>query len=255
MHGNGGFTKRGGNWLGGACHAADTQPHAPNQARENKKTTKWNKVDFYRSESCRFAPGKTTVAKLFAGILADLGLLSKGEVVLKTASDFVGSALGESEAKTRSILKASEGCVLVIDEAYSLSAAGGVGSGGGGGDPYRTAVVDTLVEQVQNVPGEDRCVLLLGYRAEMEEFMRGTNPGLARRFALDNAFSFEDYTGMLLALGLIRCCLHNFVLCREAWLFVVLRMAPTNEKLQSLLYRLDLLQYSRRHTWVRASFS
>ena len=136
------------------------------------------------------------MAKLFAGILADLGLLSKGEVVLKTASDFVGSALGESESKTRAILKASEGCVLVIDEAYSLNAAGGVGSGGGA-DPYRVAVVDTLVEQVQNVPGEDRCVLLLGYRAEMEAFMRGTNPGLARRFALDNAFSFEDYTGAL----------------------------------------------------------
>ncbi|CAN0163486.1 unnamed protein product, partial [Ectocarpus sp. 4 AP-2014] len=138
--------------------------------------------------------GKTTVAKLFAGILTDLGLLSKGEVVLKTASDFVGSVLGESESKTRAILKAAEGCVLVIDEAYSLRAGSGVGGkGGSGGDPYRTAVVDTLVEQVQNVPGEDRCVLLLGYRAEMEEFMRDANPGLARRFALDNAFSFEDY--------------------------------------------------------------
>lgn len=156
-------------------------------------------------------PGKTTVAKLFAGILTDLGLLSKGEVVLKTASDFVGSALGESESKTRAILKASEGCVLVIDEAYSLSAAGGVGSGGGA-DPYRTAVVDTLVEQVQNVPGEDRCVLLLGYRAEMEAFMRGTNPGLARRFAIDNAFSFEDYTGMSPCVFLWSdCCLNRWV--------------------------------------------
>lgn len=51
--------------------------------------------------------------------------------------------------------------------------------------------------QVQNVPGEDRCVLLLGYSAEMEDFMRNTNPGLARRFALDNAFVFDDYTGLL----------------------------------------------------------
>lgn len=134
------------------------------------------------------------MAKLFAGIVADLGLLSKGEVVLKTASDFVGSALGESESKTRAILKASEGCVLVIDEAYSLTAAGGIGPGGGV-DPYRAAVVNTLVEQVQNVPGEDRCVLLLGYRAEMEAFMAGANPGLRRRFALGNDFSFEDYTG------------------------------------------------------------
>lgn len=134
------------------------------------------------------------MAKLYAGILVDLGLLSKGKVVLKTASDFVGSALGESESRTRAILKASEGCVLVIDEAYSLKADSGLGAGRGG-DQYRAAVVDTLVEQVQNVPGEDRCVLLLGYRAEMEAFMRGANPGLAGRFALEDAFSFEDYTG------------------------------------------------------------
>lgn len=106
--------------------------------------------------------------------------------------------LGESESRTRAILKAAEGCVLVIDEAYSLSAT----VSKGWGDLYRTAVVDTLVEQVQNVPGEDRCVLLLGYRAEMEAFMRTANPGLARCFALENAFMFEDYTGKrLLSLG------------------------------------------------------
>lgn len=144
------------------------------------------------NRSCHTPSGKTTVAKLYAGIVADLGLLSKGEVVLKTASDFIGSFIGESESKTRAILKASEGCVLVIDEAYSL------GSGSRSReDPFRVAVVNTLVELVQNVPGEDRCVLLLGYRAEMEEFMRNTNPGLARRFAMDNAFIFEDYTGEL----------------------------------------------------------
>lgn len=153
----------------------------------------------------RRTPGKTTVAKLFAGILADLGLLSKGEVVLKTASDFVGSVLGESESKTRAILKASEGCVLVIDEAYSLSAQSEVGSGRSG-DPYRTAVTDTLVEQVQNVPGEDRCVLLLGYPDQMAAFMRNTNPGLARRFALDDAFRFEDYTG---AYSIVGVCLRS----------------------------------------------
>lgn len=93
------------------------------------------------------------MAKLFAGILADLGLLSKGEVVLKTASDFVGSVIGESESKTRAILKASEGCVLVIDEAYSLGGGGGISRPGGGNssDPFRVAVVDTLVEQVRVV--------------------------------------------------------------------------------------------------------
>src|SRR5688500_10108962 len=71
--------------------------------------------------------GKTTVAKLYAGVLSELGLLSKGEVILKTASDFVGSVLGESEEKTNAILEDAKGSCLIIDEAYALhdSIAGG----------------------------------------------------------------------------------------------------------------------------------
>jgi replication-associated recombination protein RarA len=53
--------------------------------------------------------GKTTVAALYARILADLGLLSKGEVVLKTASDFVGSVLGASEEATKKIIASATG--------------------------------------------------------------------------------------------------------------------------------------------------
>jgi hypothetical protein len=47
-------------------------------------------------------------------------MLSNGEVVLKTASDFIGSAVGESMAKTKALLELCEGKVLVIDEAYNL---------------------------------------------------------------------------------------------------------------------------------------
>jgi Holliday junction resolvasome RuvABC ATP-dependent DNA helicase subunit len=86
--------------------------------------------------------GKTTVAKLYGEILSELGLLSKGELILKTASDFVGSALGTSETQTRAILEASVGSVLVIDEAYGLSSPKGTS------DPYRAAVIDVMVEQV-----------------------------------------------------------------------------------------------------------
>lgn len=94
--------------------------------------------------------GKTTVAHLYAQILTEVGLLSKGEVVLKSSSDFIGSALGSSEANTRAILSQAEGCVLVIDKAYGLNPAG-TGSAisvGGTQDPYKTAVIDTIVEQV-----------------------------------------------------------------------------------------------------------
>lgn len=131
--------------------------------------------------------GKTTVAKLYGQILADLGLLSNGEVVVKNPSDFVGSALGESEKQTKAIIATTAGKVLVIDEAYMLY------PGEGTNDPYKTAVIDTIVAEVQSTPGEDRCVLLTGYRDKMENMFQNVNPGLSRRFAIENAFEFADY--------------------------------------------------------------
>ncbi|KAF7561335.1 hypothetical protein G7046_g2807 [Stylonectria norvegica] len=135
--------------------------------------------------------GKTTVAKLFGQVLVDLGLLSNGEVVVKNPADFVGAALGQSEAQTKAILAATIGKVLVIDEAYGLY--GGGGDTGSVSDPYKTAVVDTIVAEVQSVPGEDRCVLLLGYTDNMEKMLQNVNPGLSRRFPLSTAFVFEDF--------------------------------------------------------------
>ena len=103
----------------------------------------------------------------------------------------MGGALGQSEENTKRILKASEGKVLVIDEAYGLDPGGRVGTGQP--DPYKTAVIDTIVAEVQNTPGEDRCVLLLGYKGQMESMINHCNPGLARRFRLSDAFYFEDF--------------------------------------------------------------
>ena len=163
--------------------------------------------------------GKTTVGKLYAQILADIGLLSSSEgtslppttnfgettiywpapheiiltaiiVVLKNPADFTGSALGQSEEKTKAILKATEGKVLIIDEAYMLGSGGNVGQAP---DPYKAAIVDTIVAEVQSTPGEDRCVLLLGYEEQMKDMFRTSNPGLERRFPLNEAFLFENF--------------------------------------------------------------
>ena len=49
-------------------------------------------------------------------------------------------------------------------------------------DSFRTAVVDTLVAEIQSVPGEDRCVLLLGYEAQIRRMFENVNPGLSRRY-------------------------------------------------------------------------
>ncbi|EAQ84249.1 hypothetical protein CHGG_10653 [Chaetomium globosum CBS 148.51] len=135
--------------------------------------------------------GKTTVANLYGAILVSLGLLSKGEVITRNPSDFVGAHLGQSEQQTKAILAAAVGKVLVIDEAYGLY---GGGSQSGTSDPYKTAVIDTIVADVQSVPGDDRCVLLLGYKSQMEEMFQNVNPGLSRRFPIASGFNFEDYT-------------------------------------------------------------
>jgi hypothetical protein len=137
--------------------------------------------------------GKTTVAQLYGRILCSLGMLSKGDTILKNPSDFVGDVIGSSEKSTRNILATAEGCVLVIDEAYMLNPSRSMGLSSGGGDPYKAAVLDTLVEQVQGVPGDDRVVILLGYKKDMEDMFRNCNPGLSRRFQFDNPVVFEDY--------------------------------------------------------------
>ncbi|KAJ7707709.1 P-loop containing nucleoside triphosphate hydrolase protein [Mycena rosella] len=137
--------------------------------------------------------GKTTVARLYGQILADLGLLSKGEVVLKNPADFLGAYIGHSEKNTKAILATTVGKVLVIDEAYMLFSGGKHGIGNES-DSFKTAVIDTLVAEIQSIPGEDRAVLLLGYEDKMVEMFQNVNPGLSRRFAIENAFRFEDFT-------------------------------------------------------------
>jgi Holliday junction resolvasome RuvABC ATP-dependent DNA helicase subunit len=127
--------------------------------------------------------GKTSVAKLYGQVLRHSGLLSKGEAELKVASDFIGQAVGESASKTRGILAACAGKVLVIDEAYNLD-----------DGLYGKQVLDTIVEVVQGTPTDDLAVLLLGYEDRMDRMLMTQNPGLARRFNRGSAFFFTDYS-------------------------------------------------------------
>jgi len=111
-----------------------------------------------------------------------LGFLSNGAVVSKTASDFVGNVVGESQNKTAQILEGARGKVLIIDEAYALD-----------DKMYGKQVLDTLVEKLQGGPSDDIAVLLLGYEEQMFAMIRNQNPGLARRFPREHSFFFDDY--------------------------------------------------------------
>jgi Holliday junction resolvasome RuvABC ATP-dependent DNA helicase subunit len=133
--------------------------------------------------------GKTTVARLYGQVLADMGLLSSGEVVSKTPHDFIGQDIRETVMKTSQILDDTLGKVLIIDgvhrfygekKAYTTT------------DHYHLACIDTIVTRISNRPGENRCVLLLGYPDTMEEMFK-VNPGLRRLFPPHDAFRFQDY--------------------------------------------------------------
>lgn len=74
---------------------------------------------------------------MYGRVLKELGFLSKGEVVFKTAGDLGGSVVGESKQKTLALIERCRGKVLVIDEAYGLN-----------DNLYGKQALDTLVEKV-----------------------------------------------------------------------------------------------------------
>ena len=66
----------------------------------------------------------------------------------------------------KAILSSTRGKVLVIDEGYGLYEASGNSAG------FKTAVIGTIVAEVQSTPGEDRCVLMLGYKERWTKCFR-----------------------------------------------------------------------------------
>ncbi|MGO1971518.1 MAG: AAA family ATPase [Propionibacteriaceae bacterium] len=123
--------------------------------------------------------GKTTVARLVAGIYRALGLLSKGQLVEVDRSELVAGYLGQTALKTSEVVESAVGGVLFIDEAYSLA-----------GDQYGTEAVDTLVKETED-KRDDLVVIVAGYPDPMEVFI-AQNPGLSSRFR--TTIAFEDYT-------------------------------------------------------------
>ncbi|KAF5022581.1 hypothetical protein F66182_5367 [Fusarium sp. NRRL 66182] len=138
--------------------------------------------------------GKTTVAKLYGRILADFGLLSKGDVIIKSPADLLDRYIGGSENNTQEALREAKGSILIIDDAHMLDPGTNGSSGSSKNGDFRGAIIDTIVAEVTGAAGEDRCVILCGYPEQMKEMYANANPGLARRFPLDTAFTFENFS-------------------------------------------------------------
>jgi SpoVK/Ycf46/Vps4 family AAA+-type ATPase len=123
--------------------------------------------------------GKTTVARLVAGIYKAIGLLTKGQLVEVDRSELVAGYLGQTAIKTSEVTAKAYGGVLFIDEAYSLN-----------GDQYGEEAINTLVKEMED-HRDDLVVIVAGYPVPMEIFI-SNNPGLASRFR--TTITFDDYT-------------------------------------------------------------
>ncbi len=124
---------------------------------------------------------KTTVARLFAEIMKENGLLSKGDLYEVGRADLVGKYVGHTAPLVQEAFKKAKGSVLFIDEAYSLVEKDGL---------YGDEAINTIVQEMEN-NRDDMIVIFAGYPDEMEKFLN-KNPGLRSRIAFH--IPFEDYS-------------------------------------------------------------
>lgn len=148
--------------------------------------------------------GKTTVARLYGAVLAELGALRSGHLVEVSRADLVAQVIGGTAIKATEAFNRALGGVLFIDEAYTLLS----DSRGSGADFGREAV-DTLLKLMED-HRDDVVVVAAGYSAEMEAFLT-SNPGLASRFS--RTVEFENYAvPELVAIVESMCSGHQYVL-------------------------------------------
>jgi Cdc6-like AAA superfamily ATPase len=130
--------------------------------------------------------GKTLVARLLAGILKTLNVVSKGQLVEVDRAELVAGYVGQTAIKTDAAVQQALGGILFIDEAYALTSEGQ----SGGPNDYGREAVDTLLKLMED-HRDDLVVIAAGYQAEMKQFV-DSNPGLKSRFT--RFIHFPDYS-------------------------------------------------------------
>lgn len=142
--------------------------------------------------------GKTTVARLLAGIYREIGVLKKGHLVEVDRSGLVAKYVGQTAPLVMDVVNRSLEGVLFIDEAYSLVSRRGE-------NDFGFEAVDTLLKAMED-HRDELIVIVAGYPDKMDEFLQ-SNPGLMSRF--NKFIRFEDYGPEDLNEILVRMCEKN----------------------------------------------
>ncbi len=128
--------------------------------------------------------GKTTVARLLAGIYRAIGVLPKGQLVEVDRSGLVAGYVGQTAIQTQKVIQSAMGGVLFIDEAYSLASQPGT-------NDFGQEAIDTILKAMED-HRKELVVIVAGYSNLMMKFIH-SNPGLESRF--NKYIYFDDYTG------------------------------------------------------------
>lgn len=154
--------------------------------------------------------GKTTVARILAGIYKDLGVLEKGTLVEVDRSGLVKGYVGQTAIQVKKVVEQARGGILFIDEAYTLTV-------GKGESDYGQEAVDTLLKAMEDYR-EDLIVIVAGYPDLMEQFLE-SNPGLKSRF--NKFINFEDYSAAeQFAILQAMCAKQEYVMSEDAQVYM-----------------------------------
>jgi SpoVK/Ycf46/Vps4 family AAA+-type ATPase len=148
--------------------------------------------------------GKTTVARLLAGLYRAIGVLPKGQLVEVDRSGLVAGYVGQTAIQTQKVIQSALGGILFIDEAYSLA--------NGAENDFGKEAIDTILKAMEDHRRE-LVVIVAGYNELMNRFIH-SNPGLESRF--NKYIYFDDYKGDELYAIFQSMCKKNGYVMEEA---------------------------------------